>query len=157
MHIIEHRLKNAYFVLEGQFYRQIEGAAMSSSLSPVIANLSSYFEKKKSHWISLSQIQTLYSLCQRHICNLAFAKDELIEPEENNLFLFLDILVTKKKEGTQWHTVYRKPVHTTRNHNAKFHHYPLRTNFRIYSTDRYPREKPWTQQYQNSIETKCLQ
>ena len=32
-------LKNAYFIFQGRFYEQIEGAAMVSPISPIIANL----------------------------------------------------------------------------------------------------------------------
>ena len=37
--LIEYCLKSTYFVFRGQYYEQLEGAAMGSPLSPIIANL----------------------------------------------------------------------------------------------------------------------
>ena len=39
--------QNTYFSLKGQFYKQTEGAAMGSLVSPIVANLyMEYFEQK---------------------------------------------------------------------------------------------------------------
>ena len=37
--LLEFCLKNTYFSFQGQFYEQVEGAAMSSPVSPIVANL----------------------------------------------------------------------------------------------------------------------
>ena len=37
--MLEFCLKNAYFIFQDRFYEQIEGAAMGSPISPIIANL----------------------------------------------------------------------------------------------------------------------
>ena len=37
--LLEFCLKNTYFVFQGGFYEQTEGAVMGSPLSPIIANL----------------------------------------------------------------------------------------------------------------------
>ena len=37
--LLEYCLKSTYFVFKGQYYEQLEGAAMGSPLSPIIANL----------------------------------------------------------------------------------------------------------------------
>ena len=37
--LLEFYLKNTYFSFQGQFYEQVEGAAMSSPVSPIMANL----------------------------------------------------------------------------------------------------------------------
>ncbi|XP_074031353.1 uncharacterized protein [Leptinotarsa decemlineata] len=45
--LAEHCLKNTYFIFDKQIYKQVEGAPMGSSLSPVIANLfMMHFEKE---------------------------------------------------------------------------------------------------------------
>ena len=43
----EFYLKNMYFSFQDQFYEQVEGAAMASQVSPIVANLyMKYFEQK---------------------------------------------------------------------------------------------------------------
>ena len=45
--LLEFCLKNTYFSFQDQFYEQVEGAAMSSSVSPIVANLyMEYLEQK---------------------------------------------------------------------------------------------------------------
>ena len=45
--LLEFCLKNTYFSFQGQFYEQVEGAAMGSPISPTVANLyMGYLEQK---------------------------------------------------------------------------------------------------------------
>ena len=45
--LLEFCLKNTYFSFQDQFYEQVEGAAMGSSVSPIVANLyMEYLEQK---------------------------------------------------------------------------------------------------------------
>ena len=45
--LLEFCLKNTYFSFQGQFYEQVEGAAMGSPVNPIVANLyMEYFEQK---------------------------------------------------------------------------------------------------------------
>ena len=45
--LLEFCLKNMYFSFQDQFYEQVEGAAMGSLVSPIVANLyMEYFEQK---------------------------------------------------------------------------------------------------------------
>ena len=45
--LLEFCLKNTYFSFQGQFYEQVEGAAMGFPVSPIIANLyMEYLEQK---------------------------------------------------------------------------------------------------------------
>ena len=45
--LLEFCLKNTYFSFQGQFYEQIEGAAMGSPVNPIVANLyMEYLEQK---------------------------------------------------------------------------------------------------------------
>ena len=58
--ILEICLKNTYFSLQGQFYEQVEGAAMGSPISPIVANLyMEYLEQK-----ALSTAPTTHILAQ---------------------------------------------------------------------------------------------
>ena len=45
--LLEFCLKNTYFSFQGQFFEQVEGAAMGSLVSPIVANLyMEHFEQK---------------------------------------------------------------------------------------------------------------
>ena len=45
--LLEICLKNTYFSFQGQFFEQVEGAAMGSPVSPIVANLyMEYLEQK---------------------------------------------------------------------------------------------------------------
>ena len=45
--LLEFCLKNTYFSFQGQFFEQVEGAAMGSPISPIVANLyMEYLEQK---------------------------------------------------------------------------------------------------------------
>ena len=45
--LLEFCLKNTYFSFQGQIYEQVEGAAMGSPVSPIVANLyMEYLEQK---------------------------------------------------------------------------------------------------------------
>ena len=48
--LLEFCLKNTYFSFQEQFYEQVEGAAMGSPVSPIVANLyMEYLEQKVLH------------------------------------------------------------------------------------------------------------
>ncbi|XP_031847206.1 uncharacterized protein LOC116433359 [Nomia melanderi] len=47
-----------------------------------------------------------------------------MEIESNKSLPFLDVLVTRKPDGSLGHQVYRKPTHTDRYLNASTHHHP---------------------------------
>ena len=45
--LLEFCLKNTYFSFQGQFFEQVEGVAMGSTVSPIVANLyMEYLEQK---------------------------------------------------------------------------------------------------------------
>ena len=46
--LLEFCLKNTYFSFQGQFYEQVEGAAMGSPVSPIVANLYMEYLRAKS-------------------------------------------------------------------------------------------------------------
>ena len=46
--LLEFCLKNTYFSFQGQFFEQVEGAAMGSPVSPIVANLYMEYSEKKS-------------------------------------------------------------------------------------------------------------
>jgi len=51
-----------------------------------------------------------------------------MEVENSKQLPFLDVLTTRKSNGTIGHGVYRKPTHTNRYLNAESHHHPAQKN-----------------------------
>jgi len=47
-----------------------------------------------------------------------------MEIEENNKIHFLDVLISRKEDGSVSHQVYRKKTHTDRYLHADSHHFP---------------------------------
>ena len=61
--LLEFCLKNTYFSFQDQFYEQVEGAAMGSPVSPIVANLyMDYLEQK-----ALSTAPTPPRFCSRYV------------------------------------------------------------------------------------------
>jgi hypothetical protein len=140
--LIEFCLRNSYFLYNGTYYGQVEGAAMGSPLSPVIANLfMEWFEKKaldtcaKKPTLWLRYVDDTFVIWPhgkeelqkflQHLNSLHQAIQFTIEIENNNQLPFLDVLVKKKKDGTFGHSVYRKPTHTDRYLDNASHHHPI--------------------------------
>ena len=66
--LLEFCLKNTYFSFQGQFYEQVEGAAMGSPVSPIVANL--YMEYLEQKALSTAPTpQVLGQVCGWHLCH----------------------------------------------------------------------------------------
>ena len=66
--LLEFCLKNTYFSFQCQFYEQVEGAAMGSPVSPIVANLyMEYFEQKALSTAPTPQV--LGQVCRWHLCH----------------------------------------------------------------------------------------
>ena len=118
--LLEFCLKNTHFVFQGRFYKQTEGAAMGSPLSPIIAN--SYMEAFEEKAINTSPfVDDTFVIIKKtqkeslisHINSI----DEKIQftmedSREDGSMPFLDTLVTPCSEGNLSTRVYRKPTHT---------------------------------------------
>ena len=121
-------LWGTYFTFNGKFYEQVEGAAMGSPISPVVANL--YMEDFEARAIQSSPNPPLLwrrfvddtfvvmKKCHReeflqHLNsvdnNIQFTSEE---PGPEGVLPFLDILIKPDQEGRLNTTVYRKPTHT---------------------------------------------
>ena len=139
--LIQGCLDSNYFIYEEQLYKQTEGLAMGSSLSPVIANL--YMEDfeetaletsllKPKCWLRyVDDVFAVWShgevkLCEflEHINSIHPKIQFTMEMEENGKLPFLDVLLIKKPNDSIGHTVYRKPTHTNRYLHADSHHFP---------------------------------
>ena len=126
--LLEFCLKSTSFVFQGQYYQQMEGAALGSPLSPIVANIfMENFEKE-----ALDTAPHPPSLWKRSVDDTFVIQEEQykmsffhhINSLDNNIKFtveitkadgsmpFLDTLVTPQSDGSLATTVYRKPTHT---------------------------------------------
>ena len=136
--LLEFCLGSTYFVYDGTFYRQKQGAAMGSPVSPIVANIyMESFEKKALETASsppstwLRYVDDTFVVIHeyeidnftRHINgqdpHIRFTSEEEVEGS----IPFLDVRVHLTEDGTLKTTVYRKPTHTDQYLNwASNHH-----------------------------------
>ena len=121
-------LHNTYFSFQNKFYEQIEGAAMRSPVSPIVANLyMESFERKAlasatypprvwyrfvdDTWVIQKQAHKQAFL--DHINNIDLAIKFTVEGTQGNGAIpFLDTLVTLLADNSLSFKVYQKPTHT---------------------------------------------
>ena len=126
--LLEFYLKSTYFTYQGKHYKLLEGAAMGSSISPIVANL--YMENFEQKAIStaphppylwkrfVDDTFTIIESSQRrafldHINSIEqHIQFTCEEQREDGSIPFLDILVIPNEDGSLSSTVYRKPTHT---------------------------------------------
>ena len=120
-------LHTTYFVHDGVIYSQIEGAAMGSPVSPIVANL--FMEWFESHAIETFIYEL--KLWRRYVDDtMVILSDALLEDftlhinsvhpaisftreeEEDGCIAMLDAKITKGPEGKLSFSVYRKKTHT---------------------------------------------
>ena len=136
--LLEFYLRSTYFTYRGNFYEQVEGAAMGSPISPIVANLyMESFEVK-----ALQSLPNSPSVWKRFVddtfvimkkahkeeflthlnsvdSNIQFTTEE---PRPDGSLPFLDILVTPDKDDRLNTTAYRKPTHTDQYLHWDSHH-----------------------------------
>ena len=139
--LVELCLTSTFFSFEGEFYEQTCGVAMGSPLSPVVANL--FMEDFESKALASSRL--LPKLWKRfvddtgvvwshgpdeldrffcHLNNQSASIKFTMEKEENGCLPFLDVLISKKADGSFSHQVFRKKTHTEQYLHASSHHFP---------------------------------
>ena len=136
--LLEFCLCNTYFLFQGQYYEQTQGAAMGSPMSPGLANL--YMEAFEDRalstavnpprWWKRFVDDTFVILKKDH-------KEEFLqhinsvdpsiqftteEQKEDGSIPFLYILVTPQEDGTLTSKVYSKPTHTDQYLQWDSHH-----------------------------------
>ena len=136
--LLEFCLKSTCFVFQGQYYEQVEGAAMGNPLCPIVANI--FMEKLETE--ALETAPHLPSLWKRFVDDTfvileAQYNDEFFQHinsiDENIKFTaettkahgsmpFLDTLVTPQSNGSLSTTVYRKSTHTNQYLQWDSHH-----------------------------------
>ena len=126
--LLEFCLNNTYFSFQDQFCEQVEGAAMGSLVSPIVANL--YMEYLEQKALSTSPTQPRF-WCRyvddtfvihkevkkqgflQHINSVVPAIKFTVEDnKEDGSIPFWDTFVKPEADGTLSITVYRKPTHT---------------------------------------------
>ena len=125
--LLEFCLTQTYFLFQGKYYKQKQGAAMGSPISPIIANIfMEEFEVKAlqsfpnppSIWLRfvddtfvINKAEYSQDLLQ-HINNQDPHIQFTVEPTQQGSLPFLDTLVTIQPDNTLTTSVYRKPTHT---------------------------------------------
>ena len=147
--LLEFCLNSTSFVYQGQFYQQIEGAAMGSPLSPIVANI--FMEKFEEE--ALATAPHPPSLWKRYVDDTFVIQEEKCSNEffqhinslEDKIKFtaestradasipFLDTLVTPRSDGSLETKVYRKPTHTNQYLQWDCHH-AINNKYSIIST-----------------------
>ena len=147
--LLEFCLKNTYFSFQGQFYEQVEGAAMVSPVSSIVANL--YMEYLEQKALSTAPIPPRFwhryvddtfvihkkvnkQGFLQHINSVDPAIKFTVEDnKEDGSIPFLDTIVKTEAGGTLSITVYRKPTHTDQYLQWDSHHH-LSAKFSVIHT-----------------------
>ena len=147
--LLEFCLKNTYFSFQDQFYEQVEGAAMDSPVSPIVANLyMEYLEQK-----ALKHCSKPFKSWHRFVDDTLVINKEVnkqgflqhinsVDPaikftvednKKDGSIPFLDTIVKPEAYGTLSITVYRKPTHTDEYLQWDSHHH-LSAKFSVIHT-----------------------
>ena len=136
--LLEFCLRSTYFVFQGQHFEQVEGAAMGSPLSPIVANIyMEHFETKAletaphppSLWKRFVDdtfviLETTYK--EEFFQHINGIEEKIQFTAENTRadgsLPFLDTLVTVKEDGSLSTSIYRKPTHTNQYLQWDSHH-----------------------------------
>ena len=126
--LLEFCLNNTYFAFQGKFYEQVDGTAMGSTISPIVANL--FMEDLDTRALAISPhplslwkrfVDDTFTIIKKshkdafldHINsidnNIRFTCEE---SRDDGSIPFLDILIIPEEDGRLNTTVYRKPTHT---------------------------------------------
>ena len=136
--LLEFCLNSTSFMFQGQYYQQMEGAAMGSPLSPIIANIfMEHFEEQAlesaphppSLWKRFVDdtfviLETSYKEeFFHHINSLdSHIKFTVENTRDDGSIPFLDTLITPNNDGSLQTKVYRKPTHSNQYLKWDSHH-----------------------------------
>ena len=135
--LLEFCLKNIYFSFQGQFFEQVEGAAMGSPVSPIVANLYMKFLEQKAlstephprFWHRyVDETFVIHKEANKQgflqqINSVDHATKFTVEDnKEDGSIPFLDMIVKPEENGGLSITVYRRPTHTDQYLQWDSHH-----------------------------------
>ena len=136
--LLEFCIKNTYFSFQDQFFEQVEGAAMVSPVSPLVANL--YMEDLEQKAVSSTShpckfwhrfVDDTFVIHKevhkqdflQHINSVDPAIKFTVEDnKEDGSIPFLDTIVKPEADGSLSITVYKKPTHTDQYLQWDSHH-----------------------------------
>jgi hypothetical protein len=138
--LVRHVLTTMYFLYNGSFYDQKDGVTMRSPLAPVVANFyMEHFEQqaissttRKSTWwyryvddtfVVWPHGKELYDFLQ-HLNNIHPNIKFTMEVEQDGSLPFLDVLVSRRPDGSLGHSLYRKQTHAEQYLHANSEHHP---------------------------------
>ena len=146
--LLELCLKNTYFSFQDQFYEQVEGAAMGSPVSPIVANLHmEYLEQKALSTAPHPRFWCRYVddtfVIHKEANKQGFLQHiNSVDPpirftvednKEDGSIPILDNIVKPEADGTLSITMYRKPTHTDQCLQWDSHHH-LSAKFSVIQT-----------------------
>ena len=125
--LLEFCLTNTYFLFQGKYYEQVQGASMESPISPLIVKLfMEEFELKAlstcphppSLWLRFVDDSFVITKAEHsqpllHHINSQdpYIRFTVEQPTQQGSLPFLDTLVTIEPDNTFSTTLYRKPIH----------------------------------------------
>ncbi|GJQ78415.1 hypothetical protein Trydic_g22237 [Trypoxylus dichotomus] len=142
--LFEHVLTTTYFQWNNDYYEQLDGVALGSPLTPVIANF----------YMEFLESRALDTAAQKPLCWYRYVDDTFVvwlhgtdalgeflqhlnsvhpgiqftmELKKDGQLPFLDVLVNRNRDGTLGHRVYRKPTDTDRYLHYNSNHHPKQT------------------------------
>ena len=137
--LLEFCLHNTYFSFQGQFYEQVEGAAMGSLVSSIVANLyMKYFEQKALSTLTLLTRMWLGYVDDTFVIQKEDHKQNFLEHinsvepgikftvednKDDSAIPFLDTIAKPEANGRLSVTRYRKPTHTDQYLQWDSHHH----------------------------------
>ena len=137
MEMLTFCVETTYFEMGSDIYWQVDGLAMGSPLSPVLANIyMEHFEEmalgstpvKPSMWLRyiddtfiLWPHQEDVKILMNHVNSIRPSIQFTIEKEQDNKLSFLDVLITRTEYGFST-SVYHKPTFTRQYLNFYSHH-----------------------------------
>ena len=128
MELLGFCLYNTYFSFQNKFYEQVEGVAMGSPVSPIVANLYMEYFEEKALKSAASPPQVWYRFVDdTWVIQKQSSKQEFLEHinkvdpaikftvegiQGNGAIPFPDTLITLQADGSLSIRVYQKPTHT---------------------------------------------
>ena len=123
--LLEFCLKSTYIIFQGKHYEQLEGAAMGSPISPIVANLYITVEAITTSphppYLWKRYVDDTFTIIKsshrgEFLDHINFIDEHIQftceDSREDGSMPFLDILIRPNEDGSLSTTVYRKPTHT---------------------------------------------